>query len=108
MVITRTARVATPPSGADRHRLGVVTGVAALGLDALASCAYGPEAIVLALAVAGSAGIGLTLPVTLMIVALLAVLVGCYRQVITAYPDGGGSYSVARVNPCGLELSIAS
>ncbi|WP_064742821.1 APC family permease [Pseudonocardia spinosispora] len=98
MVITRTGRAAASPSGADRHRLGVVTGVAALGLDALASCAYGPEAIVLALAVAGAAGIGLTVPVTLMIVALLAVLVVCYRQVITAYPDGGGSYSVAHAN----------
>ena len=69
-----------------------------LGLDALASCAYGPESIVLALAVAGSAGIGLTLPVTLVIVGLLAVLVICYRQVITAYPDGGGAYTVARDN----------
>lgn len=76
----------------------MLTGIAALGLDALASCAYGPEAIVLALAVAGSAGIGLTLPVTLMIVTLLAVLVACYRQVIAAYPDGGGAYTVARQN----------
>jgi amino acid transporter len=81
-----------------RHRLTAVTGLAALGLDALASTAYGPEAIVLALAVAGSAGIGLTLPVTLGIVALLAVLVICYRQVIAAYPDGGGAYTVARRN----------
>jgi len=85
-------------SGADRHRLGVLTGVAALGLDALASCAYGPEAIVLALAAAGAAGIHLTVPVTLLIVALLAVLVASYRQVIAAYPDGGGAYTVARRN----------
>lgn len=67
-------------------------------MDALASCAYGPEAIVLALAVAGAAGIGLTLPVTLLIVGLLAVVVLCYRQVIRAYPDGGGSYTVATEN----------
>ena len=82
----------------DRHRLTAPTGLAALGLDALASCAYGPESIVLALAVAGAAGIGLTLPVTLVIVGLLAVLVVCYRQVIAAYPDGGGAYTVARDN----------
>ncbi|OLT12498.1 amino acid permease [Pseudonocardia sp. CNS-139] len=82
----------------ERHRLTAPTGLAALGLDALASCAYGPESIVLALAVAGSAGIGLTLPVTLVIVGLLAVLVLCYRQVIAAYPDGGGAYTVARSN----------
>jgi amino acid transporter len=82
----------------DRHRLTAPTGLAALGLDALASCAYGPESIVLALAVAGSAGIGFTLPVTLVIVGLLGVLVICYRQVIAAYPDGGGAYTVARDN----------
>ncbi|MDT7568465.1 MAG: hypothetical protein QOG76_7089 [Pseudonocardiales bacterium] len=99
MVITRTAASPTRVAGGeDRHRLGVLTGVAALGLDALASCAYGPEAIVLALAAAGAAGIHLTLPVTLLIVALLAVLVASYRQVIAAYPDGGGAYTVARRN----------
>ncbi len=85
-------------TGAERHRLTAGTGQAALGLDAFASTAYGPEAIVHALAVAGSAGIGLTLPVTLAIVAMLAVLVVCYRQVIAAYPDGGGAYTVAHRN----------
>jgi amino acid transporter len=82
----------------ERHRLTASTGLAALGLDALASCAYGPESIVLALAVAGGAGIGFTVPVTLVIVGLLAVLVVCYRQVINAYPEGGGAYTVARDN----------
>jgi len=86
------------PAPADRHRLTASTGLAALGLDALASCAYGPESIVLVLSVAGAAGIGLTVPVTLVIVGLLAVLVICYRQVIAAYPDGGGAYTVARDN----------
>jgi len=86
------------PTGTERHRLTAATGLVALGLDVLASTAYGPESIVLALAVAGSAGIGLTLPVTLAIVAMLAVLVICYRQVIAAYPDGGGAYTVARRN----------
>lgn len=82
----------------ENHRLTAATGLSALGLDALASVAYGPEAIVLALAAAGAAGIGFTLPVTLAIVALLLVLVACYRQVITAYPDGGGAYSVSTRN----------
>jgi amino acid transporter len=91
-------RMSRSVAAGDRHRLTATTGLAALGLDALASCAYGPESIVLALAVAGSAGIGLTLPVTLVIVGLLAVLVICYRQVIAAYPDGGGAYTVARDN----------
>ncbi|MBF6170234.1 APC family permease [Nocardia blacklockiae] len=62
----------------------------------MASVSYGPEAVVLVLAAAGSAGLGLTLPVTLAIVALLAVLIASYRQVIAAFPDGGGAYAVAR------------
>ncbi|GAA2922681.1 hypothetical protein GCM10020221_18510 [Streptomyces thioluteus] len=62
----------------------------------MASVAYGPESIVLVLAAAGAHGLGFTLPVTLAIAALLAVLVLSYRQVISAFPDGGGSYAVAR------------
>ena len=87
-----------PPDTGERHRLTAVTGLAALSLDAMASVAYGPEAIVLVLAVAGAHGLGFTLPVTLAIAALLAVLVASYRQVIAAFPDGGGSYAVAKTH----------
>ncbi|AYF79390.1 APC family permease [Nocardia yunnanensis] len=62
----------------------------------MASVAYGPEAIVLVLAAAGAAGLGFTLPVTLAIVLLLAVLIASYRQVIAAFPNGGGAYAVAK------------
>ena len=79
----------------ERSRLTVFTGVAALGLDAIASTAYGPEAIVTALVAAGALGSGLALPITGAIVLLLFVLMLCYRQVIAAYPDGGGAYTVA-------------
>ncbi|MFF8729011.1 APC family permease [Streptomyces sp. NPDC015171] len=85
-----------PPDTGERHRLTAVTGLAALSLDAMASVAYGPEAIVLVLAAAGARGLGFTMPVTLAIAALLAVLVASYRQVIAAFPDGGGSYAVAK------------
>ncbi len=85
-----------PPDTDERHRLTALTGLAALSLDAMASVAYGPEAIVLVLAAAGAHGLGFTLPVTLAIAGLLAVLVASYRQVIAAFPDGGGSYAVAR------------
>ncbi|MEU8619404.1 APC family permease [Streptomyces sp. NPDC048623] len=64
----------------------------------MASVAYGPEAIVLVLAAAGAHGLGFTLPVTLAIAGLLAVLVASYRQVIAAFPDGGGSYAVAKTH----------
>ncbi|MDP9866928.1 MULTISPECIES: APC family permease [Streptosporangium] len=85
-----------PDSGGERHRLTVTGGLAALSLDAMASVAYGPEAIVLVLAVAGGAGLGFTIPVTLTIAALLGVLTFSYRQVIAAFPAGGGAYGVAK------------
>ncbi|MFD8030765.1 APC family permease [Streptomyces sp. NPDC059717] len=87
-----------PPDAGERHRLTAVTGLAALSLDAMASVAYGPEAIVLVLAAAGAHGLGFTLPITLAIAGLLAVLVASYRQVIAAFPDGGGSYAVAKAH----------
>ncbi|MFB8007192.1 APC family permease [Nocardia sp. NPDC056000] len=83
---------APPP----RRGLTVSTGLAGLSLDAMASVSYGPEAIVLVLAAAGSAGLGFTLPVTAAIVVLLAVLIASYRQVIAAFPNGGGAYAVAK------------
>jgi amino acid transporter len=79
----------------ERHRLTAFEGLAALSLDALSSVAYGPQAIVIVLAAAGAAGLGYTLPVTLAIVVLLVVLVVSYRQVIAAFPTGGGAYAVA-------------
>ncbi|MEU7182186.1 MULTISPECIES: APC family permease [Streptomyces] len=86
------------PEADARHRLTAVQGLAALSLDAMASVAYGPESIVLVLAAAGAHGLGFTLPVTLAIAALLAVLVASYRQVIAAFPNGGGSYAVAKTH----------
>ncbi|WP_375540219.1 APC family permease [Nocardia sp. XZ_19_385] len=80
----------------DKYRLTAVGGLAALSLDALSSVAYGPEAIVLVLVVAGSAAVSWTLPVAGAIAALLLVLVLSYRQVIAVHPDGGGSYAVAK------------
>ncbi len=79
----------------ERHRLTTLSGLAALSLDALSSVAYGPEAIVVVLVAAGTVGLAYTLPVTLAIVILLAVLVISYRQVIEAFPSGGGAYAVA-------------
>ena len=96
-----TVRDATPhPPAAegqgDEHRLTALEGLAALSLDALSSVAYGPQAIVIVLAAAGTVGLDYTLPVTLAIVVLLVVLVISYRQVIEAFPGGGGAYAVAK------------
>jgi len=75
-----------------------VEGLSALSLDALTSVAYGPEAIVVVLAVAGAGALHIILPITIAIVVLLAILVFSYRQVIDAYPGGGGAYAVSRAN----------
>jgi amino acid transporter len=87
--------VRTAEDREERHRLTAFEGLAALSLDALSSVAYGPQAIVIVLAAAGAVGLGYTLPVTGAIVVLLAVLVVSYRQVIEAFPGGGGAYAVA-------------
>ena len=81
-----------------REQITPVEGLPALSLDALTSVAYGPEAIIAVLAVAGATALHLVLPITIAIVALLAILVFSYRQVIDAYPGGGGAYAVSRDN----------
>ncbi len=81
-----------------RERITPVEGLSALSLDALSSVAYGPEAILAVLAAAGAAALHLVLPITVVIVVLLTILVFSYRQVIDAYPGGGGSYAVSRAN----------
>ena len=81
-----------------REQITPVEGLSALSLDALTSVAYGPEAIIVVLAVAGAGALHLVLPVTVTIVVLLAILVSSYRQVIDAYPGGGGAYAVSLDN----------
>ncbi len=82
----------------ERHRLTALEGLAALSLDALSSVAYGPQAILIVLATAGAMALHYTLPVTLAIVLLLTVLVTSYRQVIEAFPTGGGAYAVSKAH----------
>jgi amino acid transporter len=81
-----------------KEQITPVEGLPALSLDALTSVAYGPEAIIVVLAVAGAGALHLVLPITVAIVVLLAILVTSYRQVIDAYPGGGGAYAVSRAN----------
>jgi amino acid transporter len=64
----------------EQHRLTAVQGLAALSLDALSSVAYGPEAI---------------------------VLVVSYRQVIAAFPNGGGAYAVSKAH-LGTQASLVA
>jgi len=96
------------PDAEERHRLNALEGLAALSLDALSSVAYGPQAIIIVLATAGLVALHrYTLPVTLAIVVLLAVLVVSYRQVIAAFPGGGGAYAVAKAH-LGVQPSLVA
>jgi amino acid transporter len=90
-----------------KERINPVEGLSALSLDALTSVAYGPQAIVVVLAVAGASALDLVLPITGVIVALLVILVASYRQVIDAYPSGGGAYAVSRAN-LGTRVSLVA
>jgi len=85
-------------SEASKEQITPVEGLSALSLDALTSVAYGPEAIIVVLAIAGGGALHIVLPITVAIVILLAILVFSYRQVIDAYPGGGGAYAVSRAN----------
>jgi amino acid transporter len=80
------------------QRVGVLAGIPMLGLDALSSAAYGPEAALTLLIPLGAAGLAYIGPISGLIIILLFVVYFSYRQTIAAYPLGGGSYTVAKEN----------
>jgi len=87
-----------PSAQEGETRLDKVRALASLSPDALASVAYANQEIFLGLVVAGAAGLLHALDVALVIAGLLVLLTLSYRQTITAYPGGGGSFTVAREN----------
>src|SRR4051812_27990441 len=92
------------------RKLGVLSGVPALGLDGLGSSAYGPEAALTILIPLGAAAPAWLVPLTALLLVLLGLLYVSYRQTITAYPNGGGAYTVAKENlgvPAGLLAAAA-
>jgi amino acid transporter len=80
------------------QKLNSIAGIPVFGLDALSSAAYGPEAALTLLIPLGVAGLNYILPITFTIIVLLLIVYFSYRQTIEAYPNGGGSYIVAREN----------
>src|SRR5271170_1431948 len=80
------------------EQVGPVAGIPIFGLDALSSAAYGPEAALTLLIPLGLFGVHLIVPVTTAILILLVIVYFSYRQTIDAYPQGGGSYTVASEN----------
>jgi amino acid transporter len=80
------------------EHIGPISGIPVFGLDALSSAAYGPEAALTLLIPLGMAGIAHIVPISFAIIGLLTIVFFSYCQTIDAYPNGGGSYTVASEN----------
>jgi amino acid transporter len=81
-----------------RERMRKLVALPVLSADALSSVAYGPEAMLAVLVLAGSGGLHYSLPISGAIAFLMLAVGASYRQTIRAYPHGGGSYIVATDN----------
>ena len=79
-------------------RLSKKIALAVFSSDALSSTAYATQEILLILVLAGSGAITHSLPIAMVIALLLGIVVLSYRQIIRAYPRGGGAYTVAHEN----------
>ncbi len=87
--------------------IGRLIGLAVFSSDALSSVAYGPQELLLVLAVAGVSAFHIALPLAIAICVLLIILTLSYEQTIHAYPGGGGAYIVSRDNLGSLPALIA-
>jgi amino acid transporter len=72
--------------------------LAVLSSDALSSVAYGPEQILIVLATISATAFWYSIPIALGVLILLIALILSYRQIIFAYPHGGGAYMVSKNN----------
>lgn len=66
------------------------------GSDAISSLSYGPDQILLTLALAGASAYVLSFPVAVVVAAVLLIVAVSYRQTVKEYPKAGGDYEVAR------------
>src|SRR2546430_13105595 len=97
-------------SQATHERLSNPVALAIFSSDPLSSVAYATEEILLVLVLAGTAALHYSIGISLVIVGLVAILTASYRQVIFAYPSGGGAYVVAKSTlgePPGLVAAAA-
>ena len=87
-----------PTADASHQTVGKAIGLAVFASDALSSTAYATQEMLVVLAAAGTMAFGAVFPISIAIVALLAIVTLSYEQTIHSYPGGGGSYIVARDN----------
>jgi amino acid transporter len=93
--------VGRPLASADEHHtlLPKVIALAVFASDAISSTAYATEEILHVLVpVAAADALDSLVPISLIVMAMLAVVVTSYRQTIYAYPTGGSSYVVSKTN----------
>ena len=83
---------------AEGEKMPIWKALPILSSDALSSVAYGTEMILLELATVGAFAFSFSLPIAAAIILLITILIISYRQVIDAYPQGGGAYMVAKEN----------
>ena len=87
-----------PNEKAESHKLGKFKALPIFSSDALSSVAYATGEIFTVLMVTGAAMFTLSLYIAVAVCILVLIVGISYRQVISAYPEGGGSYVVAREN----------
>ncbi len=80
------------------QKLNKTKALAILSSDALSSVAYGPEQILIVLITVSAAAFWYSIPIALGVLILLTALILSYRQIIFAYPHGGGAYVVSKEN----------
>ncbi|WP_242221001.1 APC family permease [Bacillus cereus group sp. BfR-BA-01380] len=80
------------------QKLNKLKALAILSSDALSSVAYGTEQILIVLATIGSVAFWYSIPIAIGVLVLLTALILSYRQIIHAYPHGGGAYIVSKTN----------
>jgi amino acid transporter len=80
------------------QKLNKTKALAILSSDALSSVAYGPEQILIVLFTVGAAAFWYSVPIAIGVLILLTALILSYRQIIFAYPHGGGAYVVSKNN----------
>jgi amino acid transporter len=80
------------------QKINKTKALAILSSDALSSVAYGPEQILIVLVALGTAAFWYSIPIALGVLILLTALILSYRQIIFAYPHGGGAYVVSKNN----------
>jgi amino acid transporter len=80
------------------QKLNKTKALAILSSDALSSVAYGPEQILIVLITVSTAAFWYSLPIAIGVLILLTALILSYRQIIFAYPHGGGAYVVSKEN----------